>query len=105
MAAARPRKISDTPDVDFNLDTYELEKRKPFAFVLKGRRIELADPAELDWHLLADVDGPEELAEVCMTEADRKFFLAQPLAAGKLNELMLRFRRHSGMGTPGNADA
>lgn len=110
MAAQRktPRTATangDSPSVDFNLDTFELEAERPFAFVLGGRRIQLKDPNHIDWHDLADIDGPVELANICMGEEDREFFLEHPLPTGKLNELMRRFQKHTGIGNRGNADA
>ena len=112
-ASPRSRKpaaktATDLPaNVALNLDTYELEdnERGPFTFVLGGKPITLIDPRQVAWQDLADIDSPYGFAEACMTEKDREHFLEHRLPAGKLNELMRRFRAHYGMGEPGNSGA
>lgn len=104
-ARSNVRALSDTPGkVDFNLDTYEREGEipEPFSMVVAGRRITLADPHEMPWQDLADIDDPFEVVDKFMTPADAKFFLEQRIEAFKLQGFMRAFQTHYGIGTPGN---
>jgi nicotinic acid phosphoribosyltransferase len=84
--------------VDFNLDTYALEKKANFAFVFKGRRIELSDPNMVDWKILAEMEAPVELLRhVTTSEEDRKFLRDNPMPIILLKEVMDRFARHFGL--------
>lgn len=98
---------SDKPaKVAFNLDTFERENApEPFVIVLGGRRIEFADPQDLDWQDLMEIDDPDELTEKCLSAEDKVYFYSQKIEAFKLRELLERFRDHYGLGSPGNAGA
>jgi hypothetical protein len=93
--------------VTLNLDTYEREgaRPEPFVIVVGGRRIEMSDPAEMDWQDLVDVNDPFAVAETFMSEEDAEYFLEFRMPAHKLQAFSRAFQQHYGLGSPGNAGA
>lgn len=108
MAQPRSPRNSDTPaPITLNLDTFEEEKGPEFPFVamVNGRRLEFSNPQELAWQDVMAIDNPSEFARLCLSEEDRKFFLAEKINVRKLNALMSAFRAHYGVGSLGEDDA
>lgn len=87
--------------VDFNLDTVETEKRKPFYFNLTGkdgnpRRMKMSDPHEIDWKTIIEMEKPIELLREVLSEEDKEFLRDNPIGAEKFNLLMEAFFKHYG---------
>lgn len=90
--------MTNNDAVDFNLDTYEYEKKDNFAFVLAGRRIELTDPNQVDWKVLAEMQAPVELLRhVTTSDEDRTWLREHPMPIEGLKQMMERYSRHFGL--------
>jgi hypothetical protein len=97
--------VTDVTDinshVDFNLDTVETEKRKPFHFSMSGkdgtvRRIRMSDPHKIDWKTILEMEKPIELLREVLSEEDKAFLRDNPIDAEKFNLLMEKFFSHYG---------
>jgi hypothetical protein len=87
--------------VDLNLDTIELETRKPYHFSLKDkdgnpRRIRMSDPHLIDWKIILEMEKPIELLREVLSEEDKEFLRDNPIPAEKFNILMESFFKHYG---------
>jgi len=87
--------------VDLNLDTIELEKRRPFFFSMKDtegnpRRIRMSDPHLIDWKTILEMEKPIELLREVLSEDDKEFLRENPIESEKFNVLMERFFKHYG---------
>lgn len=93
------------PKVNLNLDSLEKERPKePYTTTLRGRRITLTDPADIDWLALAEMgDDPVLFVTACMSDEDSDFFYEEPLESWKVNVLMDDFMRHFGLGGRGKS--
>lgn len=90
--------------VDFNVDTYEQERKQDpsrpvnFAFVLAGRRIELGNPNDVDWKILAEMQAPVELLKhVTQSDEDRTWMREHEMSIEALKDLMDKYSRHYGL--------
>lgn len=86
-----------TPGVVLDLDIEERDEKDikpPFVVVVGGRTITFADPAEIDWQLLAEVEGPHDLLRISLESEDRIFLNKQALKAWKFNRLMEAYYNH-----------
>jgi hypothetical protein len=93
--------MATVPDhIDFNLDDATRDQTfKPFAFTWKGKKMELSDPAELDYRKLLEVETPLHFLRYTASQETRDF-LASPegtMEAWRLNKLMEAYYRHFGM--------
>ena len=91
--------MSDTTSkpVVFDLDAEvrpASEVKPPFAFVLKGREIVMADPADLDWRELAAIEEPSDLIEFALDPKDRAYLADQEIEAWRFNALMEAYYNH-----------
>lgn len=90
--------------IDMNLDTLENEKapKKPYAFSMtdpatnEPRRIVLANPHDIDWKTLLEMEKPLELLKECLTAGDREFLRDNPIPNWKFTKLMEAFFKHYG---------
>ena len=90
---------------DFSLDTIEREggADHPFTFAIGDRVIEMIDPAELDWKILAAIEQPQDFLRHCFTPADRDFLNGEKIPGWKFNKLMDAYMGHYGIDlSPGN---
>ena len=106
---AQPRRLASADratGVTLNLDTYEFEgeRPEPFVAVVGGKRLVFSDPMLMDWQDAADVNDPFELAEQCLSEADKKHFLEHRMPMHKLKKLVDAYQEHYGLGSPGNGE-
>lgn len=94
---------NQTPKVNLSLDDLEKENPKePYTIALRGRTIELHDPQDIDWLVLAELeDDPVSFVTECMSEEDSEFFMAEKLESWKVERLMKDFMRHFGLGARG----
>lgn len=94
---------NQTPKVNLSLDDLEKENRKdPYRITLRGRVIELQDPQDIDWLVLAELeDDPVRFVTECMTDDDADFFMEKKLESWKVEELMKDFMRYYGLGGRG----
>lgn len=94
--------MASTDHIDLNLDTAErpADQVKPiFSFVWKERRIELTDPANVDYRKLLEVDSPVGFLRFTASQEDRDF-LASPegsMEGWRLGLLMEKYYKHFGM--------
>ncbi len=99
---AAPRKTTPTSsaplseEVDLDLDTLEVpQATRPFAAKIRGRRIEFADPQNLDWQTLAQIDHPILFLKYCVNAEDREFIREQAGISGReFNALMTAYQEH-----------
>lgn len=91
------------PKVNLSLDDLEKENPKePYRTSLRGRVIELADPQDIDWLELMDIeDDPARFIVLCMSDDDARFFMDEPVPSWKINKLMDAFMQHYGLGARG----
>lgn len=101
-------------DINVNLDDLEREESyKPFAIQLGGRRIEMVDPAEIDWQDLLEIENPVYFLRYALSEekpedeelSDKDFFKAQKIPGWKLGKIIELYTKHYGLDKPGNAVA
>lgn len=88
-----------TPEkVHLNLDTVERDPEhsfEVFAFVLNGRRIEIQDPAEIDYQDLLECESPAEFLRYTMTEEDRDYLAgAKGLKGWRFGKLLEAYLKH-----------
>ncbi len=87
--------MPSTDVVHFNLDTEERgEEFEVFATVIRERRIEISDPAEIDFKDLLSIDNPMQFFRFCMKQEDRDFLAEQNLKGWELGRLLDRFLTH-----------
>lgn len=90
--------VNDGQKIMDNLDEFErTERYELYAFGFKGRRIELVDPAELDWQDLANLRDETEFLKLSMSDEDLGFFLDQKVPVWRVKELMERYFKHYGI--------
>lgn len=87
-----------------NLDTVERDSvRPPFWFVIGGREITLADPANLDWQEVDGIDDEVAYLKLAMSDEDLGFFLTQKVPLWKMERLGRDYQTHYGAQEPGKA--
>jgi len=85
------------PGVVLDLDAEERPSKDvlpPFVVTIGGRNVTFADPTEIDWKLLAEVDLPVDLLRVAMSKEDRKHLSSVDLPGWKFNRLMEAYYTH-----------
>lgn len=82
--------VTELPqNIQINLDELENEDAKePFRAVVKGRTIEMKDPAELDWQDLLEITNPLDFMRYCMEKEDRKFLHEQKIEGWRFGKLI-----------------
>ena len=81
--------------VHFNLDTAERkEEFELFAAVVRDRRIEISDPAEIDYRDLLTIENPMQFFRFCMSQEDRDFLSEQNLKGWELGLLLESYLSH-----------
>lgn len=100
MSPASNKVLDPVEDVDLDLDSLERpedQKRKPFSFSLRGRRIVMADPQDQDWRDVIRMDNPVQLFRICLSDEDRTFFFEQEMEGWRLGKLVESFEKHYGL--------
>lgn len=89
--------MAATDKVHLNLDTAERpadQQFELFATVINGRRIEISDPAEIDYKDLLTIDTPLQFFRYTMAEEDRDYLAAQNLKGWQLGLLLEQYLTH-----------
>ena len=89
--------MASTDKVHFNLDTVERRPEETFdvfATVIEGRRIEITDPAEIDYQDLLGCDSPLEFLRFTMTEEDREYLRSTRIKGWRLGKLIEAYLAH-----------
>lgn len=84
-------------NITLDLDAAERKPKdiKPeFAVLIKGRRIVMEDPQNLDWRDLAQMESPLEFLNYALSKEDREFLYEQDLEAWRFNDLMDAYYVH-----------
>ena len=94
--------MASTDHIDLNLDTAErpVDQVKPkFSFTWKGRRIELSDPAEVDYRDLLEVESPVGFLRYTAGKEDRDFLASAEgsMEGWRLGLLMEKYYAHFGL--------
>lgn len=80
--------------VNINLDELEREGKAPFAFVLAGQRVEMADPAEIDFKDLMTIQHPANFLKYALSDEAKKVFAENPLPGWKFNDLIKKYMEY-----------
>lgn len=86
-----------TPGVVLDLDIEERDPKDikpPFVVTVGGKSVTMADPSEIDWRDLAQVDVPQDLLRVVMSSEDRLHLSGLALPGWKFNRLMEAYYNH-----------
>ena len=87
--------MASTDKVHLNLDTAEREEEfELFATVINGRRIEISDPADLDYKELLAIETPLQFFRYTMAEEDRDYLAEQNLKGWRLGLLLESYLKH-----------
>lgn len=91
--------VHDLPvgDVDFDLDALEKDPKQAvdtFAANIGDKRIEFANPEDVDWQDLVLVETPVDMVQFLVTEDDLKHIRAQRIPSWKVGELVNRILSH-----------
>ena len=93
--------MASNEKIHFNLDTVERgEEFEVFAANItdpatkESRRIEISDPAALDYQDLLTIDAPTEFFRLCMSQADRDFLAGARLESWRLSKLLEAYLEH-----------
>lgn len=85
------------PGVILDLDSEqrpEKDIKPPFVIHIGGQNVTFADPSEIDWRDLADINHPGQLLRVALSSDDRKFLNEQALPTWKFNRLLEAYYTH-----------
>lgn len=87
--------MADTGKVHFDLDTVERDETfEPFAVTIKGRRIVISDPADIDYQDLLTVQQPLEFFKFTMSQEDRDYLREQHFPGWRLGKLFEAYLDH-----------
>lgn len=101
-------------DINVNIDELDREETyKPFAIQLAGRRIEMIDPADMDWKDLLEIENPVYFLRHALSEdtpegeelSDKEFFKAAKMPGWKLGKVIELYTKHYGLDSKGNGVA
>lgn len=84
-------------DLAIDLDNIERpadEVKPPFRAQAGGKVITMADPSDLDWRDLLNLQDPKEFIRLTMSKEDRDHLASTPIPGWKFNQLMDSFYRH-----------
>jgi hypothetical protein len=98
--SAKPKSRTSAAPVALDLDTIENEDpQEPFAVRIKGRRVELTPPKELDWIVAASINErtPTLFLESVMSPEDFDHFAAQKYPIWRVERMMDLYREHFGI--------
>jgi hypothetical protein len=74
--------------VNTNLDELERDSKPKFAFVLAGNRVEMLDPAEIDFKDLMTIEHPANFLKFALTDDAKKVLSENKLEGWKFNQLI-----------------
>lgn len=90
--------MASTDKVHLDLDTVERDPKQSFevfAFTLNGRRIEITDPADIDYQDLLNCETPAEFLQFTMAEDDREYLRgAKGLKGWRFGLLLEAYLKH-----------
>ncbi len=89
--------MASTDKIHLNLDEVqrpEDQQFEVFATVINGRRIEISDPAEIDYKDLLTIDTPLQFFRYTMSEDDRNYLAEQNLKGWRLGLLLEGYLKH-----------
>lgn len=112
---SRPRSTDESsmqpaPVIDFDLSSWENPESKKGPFVVKlaegdDRLVTFANPRDLPWQIVENA-SPGQLIRECLSQDDRKFFLAHhDLSMAQLDAIAEAWREHYNLPTRGNGVA
>lgn len=85
------------PGVILDLDLEERDAKDvkpPFIVKVGGKAVTFADPTEVDWQDLADVQVPGDLLHVALSREDRQHLASVALPTWKFSKLMEAYSAH-----------
>lgn len=86
-------------DLDSAVRTDSAANREPFGFNHAGRVIQLTDPRELDWEIVAHAQSnPILLLNEAIAPADHKFIAANPIPLWKMEIAAEKYMAHYDLG-------
>jgi hypothetical protein len=74
--------------VNLNLDELEREGKAPFAFVLGGKRVEMKDPAEIDFKDLLAIEHPANFLKFALSDEAKQVLYENDLPGWKFNKII-----------------
>lgn len=87
--------MASTDKIHLNLDEVTRgDSFEMFAVNVNGRRIEISDPAELDYQDLLECETPVEFFRFCMSADDREFLSKQRIPGWRLGKLLEGYLDH-----------
>lgn len=94
--------VRDLPvsGVDFDLDSVEKDAadiRPVFVTNVKGRKVEMTSPDDVDWQDLLLMQNPVELLNFVVSKEDLAHIRAQNIPGWKLGKLMDAYSLHYGL--------
>ena len=84
--------------ITFDLDSEEKDDvKEPFVAQVGGRPLTFADPEDLDWQDLLDIEQPTDFIRYTLSDEDRQHLFSQALPGWKLGKLMETYMKHYGL--------
>jgi hypothetical protein len=83
-----------TQRVNTNLDELERESKPKFAFVLAGHRVEMMDPAEIDFKDLMTIEHPANFLKFALSDDAKKVLAENKLEGWKFNQLIKDYMKY-----------
>lgn len=74
--------------VNSNLDEMERDGKTPFSFVLAGTRVEMKDPAEIDFKDLMTIEHPANFLKYALSDEAKQLLAENYLPGWKFNNLI-----------------
>lgn len=74
--------------VNSNLDEMERDSKPTFAFVHEGKRVEMLDPAEIDFKDLMTIEHPANFLKYALSDEAKELLATTKLAGWKFNKLI-----------------
>jgi hypothetical protein len=80
--------------VNTNLDEMERDAKPPFAFVLAGQRVEMKDPAEIDFKDLMTIEHPANFLKYALSDSAKELLAKTKLEGWKFNKLIEDYMKY-----------
>lgn len=77
-----------------NLDEMERDSKPPFAFVLAGHRVEMKDPAEIDFKDLMTIEHPANFLKYALDDEAKKVLAENEVPGWKFNNLIEDYMKY-----------
>lgn len=87
--------MASTDKIHFNLDEAAREETFDlFVAVVNDRRIEISDPADIDYQDLLACDSPIEFWKFTMSQEDRDWLAEQRIKGWRIGLLLEKYLKH-----------